>query len=81
MIVKCPKCDFSQETAVTPKLINKGARQDHLFNFGFNEEIGENYCDLFDWGIHRVWRDVDKKIIRIDLIKDGVFVSLKEEKK
>lgn len=57
------------------------SRQDCLFNFGFNKETGENYCDLYDWGIHRVWRDEDKRIIGIDLIRNGEFLSLKEEKK
>ncbi len=56
-------------------------RIDNLFNFGYNEESGENYCDLYDHGIFRVYRrDPDKQIIGIDLIRDGVLVKLRESK-
>ena len=81
MKVKCPKCEFSQETALLPlSLKDKHLREDNIFNFCFNEETQKYYCDIFDWGIHRVWRDEAKKIIRIDMIRNGVLVSLKEEK-
>ena len=50
-----------------------------MFVFGHNKETGENYCDLFDHGIHRVFRDEAGDIIQINLIRDGKMIQLKQD--
>jgi len=58
-----------------------GARIDNIFNFGYNEEEDHAYCDLFDHGIYRVYRDEGKEIIKIQMIRDGKMITLVQEKK
>ena len=55
----------------------EGERIDNLFNFGYNFKDDHAYCDLFDHGIYRVWRNEDKEIIKIDLIRNGKFIELR----
>lgn len=48
---------------------------DNLFNFGYNEEQDHAYCDLFDHGVYRIFRDEDGQIIKIVLIRDGKWLE------
>jgi len=50
-----------------------------LFVFGYNKETNQNYCDLFDHGIYRVFKDEVGDIIKIILIRNGKFIELAQE--
>ena len=58
-------------------LFNKNEKydKDNIFNFGYNEVDDHAYCDLFDHGVFRIFRDEDKQIIKIVLIRDGKWLE------
>jgi len=56
-----------------------GKAIDNIFNFGYNEHDDHAYCDIYDHGIFRVWRDDKKEIIGIDFIRDGKFIELRRK--
>ncbi len=61
-------------------MTDKHPREDQLFTWGYNEETGNNYCDIYGWGFMRIYRDENKRITRIHMIKDGDFLELIDEK-
>ena len=54
-------------------------KRDNMFNFGWSETTGENYCDLFDHGIYRIFRDDVGDIVQIILIRDGKYIELSKD--
>lgn len=54
---------------------NVGKPVDNLFNFKYDNE-GNPCCDLFDHEIYRIFRNENKDIIKIVLIRNGKFVEL-----